>query len=56
MWAEGATGQEDERPCEERQGDSKGTGCSGRRGKLEEGQSDSEGPSSSTDWGRGLPR
>lgn len=31
MWAEGAIGQEDERPCEERQGDSKGTGCSGRR-------------------------
>ena len=31
MWAEGAIGQDEERPCEERQGDSKGTGCSGRR-------------------------
>lgn len=56
MWAEGAIGQEDERPCEERQGQQRDWMLREERGKLEEGQSDSEGPSRSTDWGRGLPR
>ena len=44
------------RPCEERQGDSKGTGCSGRREVNWRRARVSDGPWKSKDWGRGLPR